>query len=101
MALNMNTSVQAVRTTTVGNRVIEQTSVTYEVQKAYVKVLDVIGNKEMINFSLGFFDNKNGNLLYDKNFEFMPSLGENDPNFIKQAYEYLKAFPEFSEAVDC
>jgi hypothetical protein len=65
----------------------------------YIKVTSVAGTKEAFSASVSFTDNQSGNLVLHKQYEFPLDL--NGPNPIKQAYEYLKTLPEFTDATDC
>jgi len=65
----------------------------------YIKVEEVSGTKQQVNFSVSF-DAANETGLYRK-YSFVPALADESKNFIAQAYEYLKTLPEFDGAVDC
>jgi len=71
---------------------------------AYIKILSVGGGKENAVIELAVFKDKsysdNNNFIEKEYFNFVPSVAENAPNFIKQAYEYLKSLPEFVGVVD-
>lgn len=71
-----------------------------EVEKqidSYIKVSNVNGNKNNIEFIVSYL---NDNVeIGSKAFNFAPSLDGN--NFIRQAYLHLKTLPEFTDAVDC
>lgn len=66
----------------------------------YVKVATVTGTKEQMSIEVKYLkDGPAGELIQALTFEFEPDmLG---PNFIQQAYQFLKTLPEFSNAVDC
>jgi hypothetical protein len=66
---------------------------------AYVKVEDLNGNKNHIQFVFIIRDAKDGVLLSTGGESFVPSM--DGGNFIKQAYEHLKTLPEFFGATDC
>lgn len=66
---------------------------------AYWRVDELVGNKQLIAFNANAYVSSEGPMLYSSRFEFIPNL--NGPNFIQQAYEYLKTLPEFADAVDC
>ena len=71
-----------------------------EVEKqidSYIKVSNVNGNKNNIEFIVSYL-NDNVEIGFKK-FNFAPVL--NGDNFIKQAYLHLKTLPEFADAVDC
>jgi hypothetical protein len=65
----------------------------------YVKVEDLNGNKNYLQFVFIIRDAKDGVLLSTGGANFVPSM--DGGNFIKQAYEHLKTLPEFSGATDC
>jgi hypothetical protein len=68
-------------------------------EDAYLKVTSVGGSKESFAFELSTFKEQGGLFL---NKEVYPLAFDLDgPNPIKQAYEYLKTLPEFSDATDC
>jgi len=62
----------------------------------YIKVSEISGNKEEIMFNVLF---KSSEFSLHKSYSMIPDL--EGPNFIKQAYLYLKSLPEFEGAVDC
>jgi hypothetical protein len=66
----------------------------------YIQVIDVAGTKDaaMCNVRTRK-ESANGGILSDTVEEFTPDM--DGPNFIKQAYLYLKTLPEFEGAVDC
>ena len=66
------------------------------ISDVYAKVLSVTGNKASIIASVGFIKDVK---LAERIYTFTPDL--EGPNFIKQAYQFLKTLPEFSDATDC
>lgn len=68
-------------------------------EDAYLKVTSFSGSKGTISFALSIFKKKDGVLLQKQEYLFAMDLEGSNP--IKQAYEYLKTLPEFSDAVDC
>lgn len=71
----------------------------------YVRIDTVNGSKEEITISLNYYVNKDSftqgkSPLKQYHHSFVPSVGEDSPNFIKQGYEYIKTIPEFAESVD-
>jgi hypothetical protein len=64
----------------------------------YIKVDNIQATKKQANASVSFNSDK---LNFKKNYSFKVSVENNAPNFIKQAYEYLKTLPEFANAEDC
>jgi hypothetical protein len=65
---------------------------------AYIKVQNVSGNKNNLNATVMFTDDA---IQFSKNYAFPASVADGAPNFIKQAYEYLKTLPEFENSEDC
>lgn len=75
------------------------------VENAYIKVEGLSGNKEKIVFYLNAYkdviasENKE-NALNSHMIEFVPSKDEESLRWDKQAYEYAKTLPEYTEAID-
>ena len=67
-------------------------------QDCYIKVLSVNGTKISVQTTYAIFDKKDGAILESRNSNFVPDM--DGGNFIKQAYEHLKTFPEFEKATD-
>jgi hypothetical protein len=65
---------------------------------AYIKVQNVSGNKNSLNATVIFTDDT---IQFSKNYSFSASVADGSPNFIKQAYEYLKTLSEFENSEDC
>lgn len=65
---------------------------------AYIKVINVEGDKNQINARVIF----NGNAQqFTKYYQVPVSVESNASNFIVQVYQYLKTLPEFDGAEDC
>ena len=65
---------------------------------AYVKVINITGDKNQINASVNF----NGDIQqFTKYYQVPVSVESNSENFIAQVYKYLKTLPEFAGAEDC
>jgi hypothetical protein len=75
-----------------------QTGVKKTTFAAICKVVSVNGNKKRLNFSVLHFGD---GAKFERSYSFEPSVADGSPNFIKQAYLYLKTLPEFSGAEDC
>ncbi|MBV4422914.1 hypothetical protein [Clostridium tyrobutyricum] len=68
---------------------------------AYLKVTDIFGTKEQIDFNLGVFkDNTKSTLLDSYHYSFKPDSSDNGKNIIKQCYEYVKKLPQYLDSVD-
>jgi hypothetical protein len=65
---------------------------------AYVKVININGNKNEINASVNF---KGDVQQFTKQYQIPVSVEANASNFIAQIYEHLKTLPEFAGAEDC
>jgi hypothetical protein len=65
---------------------------------AYIKVQSISGDKNNIDATVMFTDD---NVRFSKKYTFSASVADGAPNFIKQAYEYLKTLPEFENSEDC
>jgi hypothetical protein len=68
-------------------------------ENAYINVNNVKIEKAYANAIFYIFKKKNGQLLNQKAYSFDYDLNGENP--IKQAYQFLKTLPEFSDAVDC
>ena len=68
-------------------------------EDAYWRVFNVAGNKEKITANIGAYVVKGGKVLTTRQYEFVPNM--DGGNFIAQAYNHIKALPEFSGAEDC
>jgi len=82
-----------------------QTNHGLTVNNAYIKVHEISGNKNTINIRVRAYASQNASgsgLLYLEEwlYNFYPSIADDTPNFIKQAYLYLKTLPEFKDAID-
>lgn len=64
-------------------------------EDAYIKVITVNGSKETVTANVSIKSEEKELLV---SYDFSPSM--EGSNFIKQAYEYLKTLPEFSDAQD-
>ena len=66
---------------------------------AYIKVNNIIGNKNEMRADVVFFKEVDQMVVDNKSYFFSPNL--NQSNFIAQAYNHLKTLEEFADAVDC
>ena len=69
------------------------------INDAYIKVWRYEGDKEKTLFEAGIYADKDSEMITSQGHQL--SLNLDGANTIKQAYEYLKSLPEFSDAVDC
>jgi hypothetical protein len=68
------------------------------IEDGYLRVSNFSGSKDGILFVLSYQVTAEEAALTTKEFSFVPTMGS---NFIAQAYEHLKALPEFEGAEDC
>lgn len=68
------------------------------IKDAYLKVINVAGNKNNLQIVVGVFDKKDGSLVEKIDDVFVPNL---EDNFIKQAYRHLKTLDQFIGSKDC
>lgn len=69
-------------------------------ENAYIKIDNINGNKNIIFLDVGIYNEKDGMLIYPKNFSFKPDVSEESENFIKQGYKHLK-LNEYKNSIDC
>ena len=65
---------------------------------AYCSVSKITGTKKSGQVTI---ECKADRYVLRKEYHVPFSVSENAPNFIKQAYLYLKSLPEWADAVDC
>ena len=65
---------------------------------ATIRVVEVVGNKTKVNARVNFTDEA---IKFDKTYTVPVSVEDGAPNFIRQAYLYLKTLPEFDNCEDC
>jgi hypothetical protein len=85
------------KTVSLKNNLGEQTIV----ENAYIKVDQVIFNKNKSFGIIQFKKSKDGNVMTINNFEFESFVGQNAKDAIAQGYDHIKSLPEFADAVDC
>ena len=68
-------------------------------QNAYIKVdrIEIVGIS--CNATVNTYATKNGNTVASTVHELVIDRGGD--NYVKQAYQFLKTLPEFSDATDC
>ncbi len=68
---------------------------------AYIKVDEVTVTKAESAIVVGFYEAQDGlHLRSEKHFAQL-SCADDAPNAIKQAYEHIKALPDFADAANC
>ena len=65
---------------------------------AIARVAEISGNANQISARVRFTD---GSIGFEKNYTVPVSIEDGAPNFIRQAYLYLKTLPEFENCEDC
>jgi hypothetical protein len=75
-----------------------QTGIEKVTFSAVCKITSLSGSKTRLNVRVLHIGDV---ARFDRSYSFEPSVSEGSPNFIKQAYLYLKTLPEFSGAEDC
>ncbi len=75
------------------------------VDSSYVRVDTISGSKDSLLVAVNYYvsqDSFNEGKSYIKSeqFSFVPSVEDGSANFIKQAYEFLKERPEFTDAIN-
>ncbi|MEK0313743.1 hypothetical protein [Cohnella sp. 56] len=76
-----------------------------EVQDSYARIELIQGDKTKLTVGLFFYVNQQAieggkDTVTRKYYDFVPADEDDSVRWDKQAYEYLKALPEFAEAVD-
>lgn len=76
------------------------------VNNAYIRIDTVSGYKGGLDYSINSYISQDGFIngqgyLEQEILHFVPSVEDNSPNFIKQAYEDAKTLPKYADAVDC
>ncbi|AVK50679.1 hypothetical protein AXY43_23150 [Clostridium sp. MF28] len=70
------------------------------VNSAYIKILNQNGDKNNLVLNVGIYDKKDGTLLKQECYSFIPDVSSTSKNFIQQGYEYLKTLEEYKDVVD-
>ena len=65
----------------------------------YFKVTLIHGTKEEMAYEVTG-TSEDGETMFVKTFSFVPSVGDDADNFIKQAYEHAKTLGDFTGAVN-
>ena len=71
-----------------------------DVPDTYIKVTSVSATKDAANAYVTIYCADRTTIVSQPQYTFTPSVAEDSTNFIKQAYEYLKALPDFSGATN-
>jgi len=88
-----------------GLQLTKTTSAGFTVKDAYARIDTISGNKNYIYFSLNTYVSREAfmagkSFVSQEYYSFQPSVGAWSENFIRQAYFYLKATPEYKDAID-
>jgi hypothetical protein len=74
---------------------------TTQLTDCYIKVIRIIGDKDSLSVTVGFFKDSSQQVEYfNKVYGFQPNVDETSTNFIKQAYEHLKQLSDFAGSSD-
>ena len=65
---------------------------------ATIRVVEISGNATKVDARVNFTD---GVIKFSKSYAIPVSIEDGQPNFIRQAYLYLKTLPEFDNCEDC
>jgi hypothetical protein len=95
MALNKQITLEGEATANIEGVAIN-TMVKKDLGQAYIKVVNITGNKAGIGFDVIYYFADVATI--NKSFNFVPAL--EGLNFIAQAYTHLKTLPEFADATD-
>lgn len=71
------------------------------IKNAYIQIYEISGGKLNLNVNYFIKQENKINVVDKRSFVFSPSVEPNSANFIAQAYDHLKAMPEFDGSVDC
>lgn len=75
------------------------------VEDAYARIFHIEGDKSTLAIALQYYVSQAAveeqkPPFKEDYYQFVPSVEDDAPNFIKQGYEHLKSLPEFADAVD-
>jgi hypothetical protein len=79
--------------------VITNVGTTASFPDCYIKVDSIAGGKELLEAEIGYYTKPDGIRFKGEKAQFVPNLSGD--NFFKQAYDHVKAFPQFADATDC
>jgi len=103
MALQKTMAFKAVLNTVLTDymKTVSEEEITYKIIDCYIRVGIIEGDKDSLIFSVDFYGNQlDTKPKITKRYQFKPSIEDTAPNFIKQAYEYLKTLDDFFDAID-
>lgn len=72
-----------------------------EVQGAYIAVYGIRSSKLQAIAQVSTKTGKDGNLLYEAEYAFVPDYTDDAKNLLAQAYAYIKTLPELAGSIDC
>ncbi|HFJ9344220.1 TPA: hypothetical protein ACGW5N_005683 [Bacillus mobilis] len=75
-------------------------STPFPIQNGYIKIGSVNGDKNLINFDVQYKLNRDSETLLTRGYSFKPSCESGAPNFIRQAYMFIKHLDEYAGATD-
>lgn len=107
MALSKNIKVKAIYYIADNFELFKAQGLPYHVEKevnfqgCYIQIINVTGNKEKVDIDVATFsDSTKQNIINTTSYSFVPTVGVDADDFIKQGYEYLKTLPEYADAID-
>lgn len=76
-----------------------------DVKDAYARIFHIQGDKSNLSIALQYYVSQSAveeqkPPFKEGYYQFVPSVEDDAPNFIKQGYEHLKSLPEFADAID-
>lgn len=82
------------------------TDIGLTLSNSYIRIDEQSGTKENINIRTRVYLSQEAReqgyrWVVERIYNFIPSVDDLAPNFIKQGYEYLKTLPEYADAIDC
>lgn len=98
MALQHTITVSGAGTIKTEDGVVALGDRTETLANCYIKVDGIDASKEIATASVSI--SVSGETKIFRKYTFAPSVSDGSANFIKQAYEHLKALPEFAGAAD-
>lgn len=72
-----------------------------EMAGAYIVVSGIMSSKLQAIAQVYTKTGKDGKLISDAEYAFVPDYNDGARNLLAQAYDNLKTLPEFADAVDC
>lgn len=107
MALSKNIKTKAIYYISDNFDLFQAQGLPYHIEKevdfqgCYIQITNVSGNKEKVDINVTtFLHATKQNIINTTSYSFVPTVGVDADDFIKQGYEYLKTLPEYADAID-